>query len=70
MLIIQVPFEFAVQDVLEQLKNISKGDYKSPISGKRKSRTIVFAAVSLPIQEIQNLLDTVSGPWIFFQSEY
>lgn len=60
MSIIQVPFEVAVQDVLEQLKKIAKGDYKTPISERRKSATIVFAAVSLPVQEIQNLLDTVS----------
>lgn len=60
MLIIQVPFEFAVQDVLEQLKKISKGDFKSPITERRKSGAIVFAAVSLPVQEIQNLLGTVS----------
>ncbi|XP_022157928.1 tRNA ligase 1 [Momordica charantia] len=56
---IQVPFEVAVQDVLEQLKKIAKGDYKTPISERRKSATIVFAAVSLPVQEIQNLLDTL-----------
>lgn len=50
----------AVKDVLEQLKKISKGDYKSPITERRKSGTIVFAAVSLPVQEVQNLLGTVS----------
>ncbi|KAL0533877.1 hypothetical protein IC582_028148 [Cucumis melo] len=56
---IQVPFESAVQDVLEQLKKISEGDYKSPITERRKSGAIVFAAVSLPVQEIQNVLGTL-----------
>lgn len=60
MFTIQVPFEFAVQNVLEQLKKISKGDYKSPITERRKSATIVYAAVSLPVQDIQDALHTVS----------
>lgn len=68
--------------MLEQLKKISEGDYKSPITERRKSGAIVFAAVSLPVQEIQNVLGTVSGyvyeplwfpppagPWMFFQHE-
>ncbi|XP_022964893.1 tRNA ligase 1 isoform X1 [Cucurbita moschata] len=58
---IQVPFEFAVQNVLEQLKKISKGDYKSPITERRKSATIVYAAVSLPVQDIQDALDTLGN---------
>ncbi|KAA8544005.1 hypothetical protein F0562_021818 [Nyssa sinensis] len=57
---IQVPFEFAVKQVLEQLKTIAKGDYKMPSTEKRKFGTIVFAAVSLPVSEIQSLLDNLS----------
>lgn len=53
---IQVPFESSVRQVLEQLKSIAKGDYPTPGTEKRKFGTIVFAAVSLPVTEIQSLL--------------
>ncbi|CAK7342904.1 unnamed protein product [Dovyalis caffra] len=57
---IQVPFESAVRQVLEQLQNIAKGEYTPPSTEKRKSGAIVFAAVSLPVTEISSLLD--KGP--------
>ncbi|KAJ9698200.1 hypothetical protein PVL29_007335 [Vitis rotundifolia] len=53
---IQVPFESSVRQVLEQLKSIAKGDYPTPGTEKRKFGTIVFAAVNLPVTEIQSLL--------------
>ncbi|KAK7854665.1 trna ligase 1 [Quercus suber] len=56
---VQVPFEFAVKQVLEQLKNIAKGDYSTPDTEKRKFGAIVFAAVNLPVTEIRTLLDNV-----------
>ncbi|KAG8387723.1 hypothetical protein BUALT_Bualt02G0051100 [Buddleja alternifolia] len=56
---IQVPFEFAVEKVLEQLKAIAKGDYTAPSTEKRRLGTIVFAAVSLPVVEILGLLHSL-----------
>lgn len=53
---IQVPFEFAVKEVLEQLRKIAKGEYKTPDTGKRTSGTFVFAAVNLPVTEIKSHL--------------
>ncbi|KAL0460237.1 UNVERIFIED_CONTAM: tRNA ligase 1 [Sesamum latifolium] len=53
---IQVPFEFAVEKVLEQLRAIAKGDYTTPSTEKRRFGAIVFAAVSLPVSEILSLL--------------
>ncbi|KAK7404678.1 hypothetical protein VNO78_05634 [Psophocarpus tetragonolobus] len=63
---IQVPFEFAVKQVLEQLRNIAKGDYTPPDTEKRKFRTIVFAALSMPVTEIHDVLNklTQSNPKI------
>ncbi|KAK8651389.1 hypothetical protein V6N13_140991 [Hibiscus sabdariffa] len=58
---IQVPFEFAVQQVLEQLRKIAKGDYTVPSTEKKKLGTVVFAAVNLPVAEIKGLLDKLSG---------
>ncbi|KAK8645408.1 hypothetical protein V6N13_119238 [Hibiscus sabdariffa] len=59
---IQVPFEFAVQQVLEQLRKIAKGDYTVPSTEKKKKLgTVVFAAVNLPVAEIKGLLDKLSG---------
>ncbi|KAL6953710.1 hypothetical protein U1Q18_050270, partial [Sarracenia purpurea var. burkii] len=55
-----VPFEFAVERVLEQLRSIVKGDYTTPTIEKRKFGNIVFAAVSLPVSEIQKLLDNLT----------
>ncbi|EOY33098.1 RNAligase isoform 1 [Theobroma cacao] len=57
---IQVPFEFAVQQVVEQLRKIAKGEYIVPAE-KRKLGTIVFAAVNLPVAEIQSVLNKLSG---------
>ncbi|XP_075635217.1 tRNA ligase 1 isoform X2 [Castanea sativa] len=57
---VQVPFEFAVKQVLEQLKNIAKGDYSTPDTEKRKFGAIVFAAVNLPVTEIRTLLDNLA----------
>uniref|UniRef100_A0A2P2M261 tRNA ligase phosphodiesterase domain-containing protein n=1 Tax=Rhizophora mucronata TaxID=61149 RepID=A0A2P2M261_RHIMU len=53
---IQVPFEFAVKQVSEQLRSVAKGDYQTPITEKRKLGTIVFAAASLPVTEISIFL--------------
>ncbi|TKY67259.1 hypothetical protein E2542_SST10151 [Spatholobus suberectus] len=57
---IQVPFEFAVKQVLEQLRNIAKGDYTPPDTEKRKFGTIVFAALSMPVAEIQRVLNRLA----------
>ncbi|KAL7264689.1 hypothetical protein ACSBR1_002617 [Camellia fascicularis] len=57
---IQVPFEFAVEKVLEQLRTIAKGDYSTPSTEKRKFGNIVYAAVSLPVGEIRSLLDNLA----------
>ncbi|XP_027345379.1 tRNA ligase 1 isoform X2 [Abrus precatorius] len=56
---IQVPFEFAVKQVSEQLRNIAKGDYTPPDTEKRKLGTIVYAALSMPVTEIQGVLNKV-----------
>ncbi|KAL2488867.1 RNA ligase [Forsythia ovata] len=58
---IQVPFEFAVEKVLEQIKAIAKGEYRAPSTEKRKFGAIAFAAITLPISEIHSLLDNLSG---------
>ncbi|KAM0008902.1 putative tRNA ligase 1 [Helianthus debilis subsp. tardiflorus] len=57
---IQVPFEIAVDQVLEQLKRIMKGEYITPISEKRKFGTIIFAAIDVPIADVHNLLSNIS----------
>uniref|UniRef100_A0A0E0HXR8 tRNA ligase phosphodiesterase domain-containing protein n=4 Tax=Oryza TaxID=4527 RepID=A0A0E0HXR8_ORYNI len=53
---IQVPFDFAVKEVLEQLKSVAKGDLKTPDTTKRKFGNIVFAAVTLPPADILGAL--------------
>ncbi|XAR59778.1 hypothetical protein NMG60_11015745 [Bertholletia excelsa] len=58
---IQVPFEYAVEQVLEQLRTVAKGDYRAPSTEKRRFGNIVFAAVSLPVIEVQSLLDNLAG---------
>ncbi|XP_071701268.1 tRNA ligase 1 [Rutidosis leptorrhynchoides] len=60
MISIQVPFEFAVEQVLEQLKRIMKGEYVTPISEKRKFGPIVFAAIDITPADVHNLLSSVS----------
>ncbi|GJZ07021.1 tRNA ligase 1 isoform X1 [Tanacetum coccineum] len=57
---IQVPFDLAVNQVLEQLKKIMKGEYITPISEKRKFGTIVFAAIDVHVADIRNLLSNIS----------
>ncbi|WCJ41062.1 tRNA ligase 1 [Euphorbia peplus] len=57
---IQVPFESAVEQVLEQLKTIAKGEYTTPLTHKRKLGTIVFAAVNLPVPDISQLLNNMA----------
>lgn len=57
---IQVPFEFAVKQVVEQLKKIMKGEYVTPVSEKRKFGTIVFAAIDVPVADIHTLLSNIS----------
>ncbi|KAJ0752193.1 putative tRNA ligase 1 [Helianthus annuus] len=57
---IQVPFEIAVDQVLEQLKRIMKGEYVTPISEKSKFGTIVFAAIDVPVADLHNLLSNIS----------
>ncbi|KAF2321805.1 hypothetical protein GH714_002887 [Hevea brasiliensis] len=54
---IQVPFESAVKQVLEQLRKIAKGEYTTPIIERRKLGTIVFAAIDLPVPEICSSLN-------------
>ncbi|XP_026662373.2 tRNA ligase 1 isoform X2 [Phoenix dactylifera] len=57
---IQVPFDLAVKQVLEQLKDVAKGEYKTPDTEKRKFGNIVFAAVTLPVTEITSMLDKIA----------
>ncbi|KAJ0083774.1 hypothetical protein Patl1_30766 [Pistacia atlantica] len=58
---VQVPFESAVKQVLEQLRLVARGEHETLSTEKRKSGAIVFAAVSLPVTEIQSLLKNLSG---------
>ncbi|XP_009784921.2 tRNA ligase 1-like [Nicotiana sylvestris] len=57
---IQVPFEFVVKEVLEQLRAIVRGEYAAPTSKKGKLESIVFAAVNLPVPEILGLLNDLA----------
>lgn len=57
---IQVPFDYAVKEVVEQLKTIAKGDFKTPDTGKRKFGNIMFAAVRLTPPDILGLLRKVA----------
>lgn len=57
---IQVPFDYAVKAVLEQLKAVAKGDLKTPDTGKRKFGNIMFAAVRLTPPDILGLLRKVA----------
>ncbi|KAI3908655.1 hypothetical protein MKW98_006807 [Papaver atlanticum] len=55
---IQVPFDYVVKQVLEQLKAVAKGESKTPITGKPRLRTtIIFAAVTLPVAEVRTFLN-------------
>lgn len=53
---IQVPFEVAVKEVLEQLKAVAKGDIRTPDTANRRFGNIVFAAVTVPQADILGLL--------------
>ena len=57
---IQVPFEFVVHLVVEQLRKIAKGEYTVSSTEKRKLGSIVFVAVNLSVTEIQSVLDKLS----------
>ncbi|XP_062187077.1 tRNA ligase 1 [Phragmites australis] len=57
---IQVPFDVAVKEVLEQLKAVAKGDLKSPDTAKRKFGNIIFAAVRLTPSYILGVLRKVA----------
>ncbi|XP_057981227.1 tRNA ligase 1-like [Malania oleifera] len=56
---IQVPFESAVEQVLEQLRTITEGKFTTNIE-KKKFGTVVFAAINLPIIDIQSLLNNLA----------
>ncbi|KAK1364852.1 putative 2',3'-cyclic-nucleotide 3'-phosphodiesterase [Heracleum sosnowskyi] len=55
---IQVPLDSALKQVLKQLGTVAKGDYPRPrpSTEKRKSGSIIFAAVDIPVTELQGLL--------------
>ncbi|KAF3790306.1 hypothetical protein EJ110_NYTH09213 [Nymphaea thermarum] len=53
---IQVPFDYAVKQVLEQLRAVVKGERTTPGTEKRKFGNIVFAAITLPVEEIKACL--------------
>ncbi|MED6159771.1 hypothetical protein PIB30_045298 [Stylosanthes scabra] len=57
---VQVPFEFAVKQVQEELQKVAKGDYVPPVIEERKLGTIVFAALSVPVSEIQAVLNNLA----------
>ncbi|KAM0952110.1 putative tRNA ligase 1 [Dioscorea sansibarensis] len=57
---IQIPFDIAVKQVLEQLKEVAKGENKTLETEKRKFGNIVFAAVTMPVKEIKGLLDEIA----------
>ncbi|VAH23978.1 unnamed protein product [Triticum turgidum subsp. durum] len=57
---IQVPFEAAVKQVVEQLKAVAKGDIKPPDTAKRRLGNIVFAAVTLSPADVLGLVRKVA----------
>ncbi|KAM0855864.1 hypothetical protein ACQ4PT_049503 [Festuca glaucescens] len=57
---IQVPFEVAVKEVVEQLKAVVKGDIKTPDTAKRRFGNIFFAAVTLSQADILGLVRKVA----------
>ncbi|XP_057969723.1 tRNA ligase 1-like [Malania oleifera] len=57
---VQVPFKLFVEQVLEQLRTVAKGDYTTPTAEKRKFGNIIFAAVSLPVTEIRSILNNLA----------
>lgn len=65
----QVPFDSAVKQVLDQLKEAAKGEHKTPDTEKRRFGNIVFAAVTLPVVEIKLLLSKVCFYEFFFKKK-
>ncbi|KAL4189279.1 hypothetical protein AMTRI_Chr08g206200 [Amborella trichopoda] len=61
---IQVPFDYAVQRVVEQLRAVAKGEYTTPATEKRKFGTIVYAAVTLPVEQIRCVLDKMADKYV------
>ncbi|CAM0947539.1 unnamed protein product [Alopecurus aequalis] len=57
---IQVPFEFAVKEVVEQLKAVAKGDPKTPDAAERRFGNIIYAAVTLSQADILDLVRKVA----------
>ncbi|KAM0915366.1 hypothetical protein ACQ4PT_010904 [Festuca glaucescens] len=57
---IQVPFDVAVKEVVEQLKAVAKGDIKTPDTAKQRFGNIIFAAVKLSQADILGLLRKVA----------
>ncbi|KAL5701474.1 hypothetical protein ACHQM5_026804 [Ranunculus cassubicifolius] len=54
---IQVPFDVAVEQVLEQLRALAKGGFTPKTNPrKRKLKTIMYAAVTLPVTEVSMVL--------------
>lgn len=62
--VVQVPFDYAVEQVVEQLKAAARGEYRPPTPSpeKRKFGSIVFAAVTLPVAEVAAALHKVGHP--------
>ncbi|ONK75258.1 uncharacterized protein A4U43_C03F15000 [Asparagus officinalis] len=58
---VQVPFDLAVKQVMQQLKEAAKGEHMTPDSGKRRFGNIVFAAVTLPVTDIKLTLSKVAS---------
>ncbi|KAL5996705.1 hypothetical protein ACLOJK_007624 [Asimina triloba] len=57
----QVPFDYAVKQVLEELRSIANGNFTTPTgSEKRKFGNIVYAAVTMPVVEIMSILDKLA----------
>ncbi|XP_078442173.1 RNAligase [Wolffia australiana] len=59
---IQVPFEYAVEQVAEQLKAAARGEFRPPPGGveKRKFGSIVYVAVALPPADVTAALSKVA----------
>ncbi|KQJ83582.1 tRNA ligase 1 [Brachypodium distachyon] len=57
---IQVPFEVAVKEVVDQLKAVAKGDTITPATAKQSFDNISFAAVTLSQADILGLVRKVA----------
>ncbi|RZS04510.1 hypothetical protein BHM03_00034856, partial [Ensete ventricosum] len=69
-LVSYVPFDFAVKQVLEQLRDVAKGKHKTPDTEKRKFGNIVFAAVTLPLAALEAQLGSINGEKIDSKNEW